>query len=141
VTKVFWDTNLFIYLLEDHPRLADRVGKLRRTMITRGDELCTSALTVGEILVKPVSQNRTDLEDRYTSFFRGRAVSVLPFDLGAAACYARIRQDKGIRPPDAVQLACAAAANTDLFITNDDRWSNKTVAGINLIVSLSRAPI
>jgi predicted nucleic acid-binding protein len=127
---------LFIYLLEDHPRLADSADKLRRTMIARGDQLCTSALTVGEILVKPVSENRPDLENRYTRFFRGRTVSVLPFDLSAS----RVTRKFG-RTRDAVQLACAAAANTDLFITNDDRLSSKAVAGINLILSLSRAPI
>jgi predicted nucleic acid-binding protein len=64
----------------------------------------------------------------------------LPFDLSASGRYAEIRQGKSIRPPDVIQLACAAA-NTDLFITNDDRLSSKVVAGINLIVSLSRAPI
>jgi predicted nucleic acid-binding protein len=110
-------------------------------MISRGDQLCTSALTVGEILVKPVSENRADLENRYMSFFRGPTVSVLPFDLSASGRYAEIRRDKSIRPPDAIQLACAAAANTDLFITNDDRLSTKVVAGIDLIVGLSRAPI
>jgi predicted nucleic acid-binding protein len=84
---------------------------------------------------------RGDLESRLHEFFRGRTLGVLPFDLSASGRYAEIRQGKSIRPPDVIQLACAAAANTDLFITNDDRLSSKVVAGINLIVSLSRAPI
>ena len=42
------------------------------------------------------------------------------------------------RAPDAIQLACAAAGGTDLFITNDDRLSRKNVPGIAFIQSLQR---
>jgi predicted nucleic acid-binding protein len=45
------------------------------------------------------------------------------------------------RPPDAIQLACAAAASVDLFITNDERLRVKHVDGIQFIVPLSRAPL
>ncbi len=55
LAKVFWDTNLFIYLFERHPVFAERVEQLRRRMLSRADQLCTSALTVGEILVEPLS--------------------------------------------------------------------------------------
>lgn len=65
---------------------------------------------------------------------------LVPFDVGAARVYARIRgSDRSIRAPDAVQLACAASAGTDLFITNDDRLSQKTVPGIQFIASLAEA--
>jgi len=39
--------------------------------------------------------------------------------------------------PDAIQLACAAAAH--LFITNDDRLSRKQVPGVKFIASLDQA--
>ncbi|SRR5579875_109797 len=42
---------------------------------------------------------------------------------------------------EAIQLACAAAAGMDLFITNDDRLSRKRVPEIKFITSLQRAPI
>ncbi|MND07925.1 hypothetical protein D3C83_302310 [compost metagenome] len=65
----------------------------------------------------------------------------MPFDQDAAIAYARIRKDRSIRPPDAIQLACAAHAGVDLFITNDDRLSKKLVDGIHFVTSLERAPI
>ena len=43
------------------------------------------------------------------------------------------------KAPDAIQLACAAAAGVDLFITNDDRLSRKHVADVKFIASLERA--
>jgi predicted nucleic acid-binding protein len=110
-------------------------------MEERGDFLFTSALTLGEILVKPISQGSRELEQSYLRLFRGPRISVLPFDFNVAPAYARIRKDRSIRPPDAIQLACAAAAQIDLFITNDDRLSRKRVQEIKFITSLERAPI
>lgn len=141
MARVFWDTNLFVYLFEDHPTLAEQVERVRLRMIERGDRLVTSTLTIGEILVRPVRAGRADLEDRYKQLLRPPTVTALPFDEVAAIQYAQIRKDPAIKPPDAIQLACAAAAETDLFITNDDRLSRKVVAGIQFIVSLKNVPL
>lgn len=136
MTRVFWDTNLFVYLLEGGPR-ADRVRELRTRMAERGDRLVTSSLTLGELLVKPVALS-PDAAAAHERAVRQTA-EVLPFDDRAALAYARIRQDRSIKAPDAVQLACAAAGEVDLFITNDDRLSRKVVPGVKFIVSLERA--
>jgi predicted nucleic acid-binding protein len=58
VSRVFWDTNLFIYLFEDSPRFGPKVVALRQKMLKRGDELLTSTLTLGEVLVKPMAHER-----------------------------------------------------------------------------------
>ena len=64
---------------------------------------------------------------------------IYPFNPGCARRYAEIRQDRALRAPDALQLACAASAHCNLFITNDERLSRKNVEGIDFIVSLERA--
>ena len=110
-------------------------------MLRRNDRLFTSAITVGEILVKPISDGNTLLAERYRKLFASNQITVLLFDFAAAEAYGSIRQDRGIQPADAIQLACAASTGIDLFITNDDRLSQKSVNGINFITSLSRAPI
>ncbi len=110
-------------------------------MRQRGDNLVTSALAVGELLVKPVGRGDEALRKRYLALFSHPEIKVLPFGLEAASAYASIRQDKTIKPPDAIQLACAGSAGVDLFLTNDDRLSSKNISGIDFITSLSRAPI
>jgi predicted nucleic acid-binding protein len=140
MSRIFWDTNLFIYLLEDNGELTARVSGLRRSMLARGDQLLTSALTVGEVLVKPVQ--RGDLERaRRLEDAIAMTAQIIPFDLKAARAFAALRCDRSIRAPDAVQLACAAAAGADLFITNDTRLHSKRVEGIQFIVALERAPL
>lgn len=140
MARVFWDTNLFIYLFASHPVLGAKVESLRKRMNERGDQLFTSALTVGEILVRPVQQKRSDLESRYLQLFRSHAVSVLVFGIDAGIHYAQIRAQRNVSPPDAIQLACAATASIDLFITNDERLAKTNVPGVNFISSLEHAP-
>lgn len=140
MSRVFWDTNLFIYLFEGEGNLAQRVKQLRQAMVERGDQLLTSTLTLGEILVKPIECKDSDLARRYEDALAATAL-MIPFDSKAARTYASLRSDRALRAPDAIQLACAAAGGVDLFITNDARLSSKQVDGIQFIVALDRAPI
>ena len=142
MSRIFWDTNLFIYLFEDYGHLSQQVALLLKKIEERGDELLTSTLTVGEITSKPLSQGDTDRCQRYEKAILSNA-AVLSFDLGAARQFAKLRatQLKSIRPPDAIQLACAAAAGIDLFLTNDSRLHSLRVDGIHFITSVERAPI
>ncbi|MGH7414441.1 MAG: type II toxin-antitoxin system VapC family toxin [Candidatus Rokuibacteriota bacterium] len=140
MSRVFWDTNVFIYLLEDFGPQSDRVAALRERMLERADDLCTSALTLGEVLVKPAEQGNEALRQRYEDVL-SQTARLIGFDREAARRYAEIRRNRSIRPPDAIQLACAAQVGVDLFITNDDRLSRLTIPGIQFLVPLDRVPL
>jgi predicted nucleic acid-binding protein len=142
MSRIFWDTNLFIYLFEDYGSISQQVAALLKKMADRGDELLTSTLTVGEITAKPLSEGDSDRCRRYEEAVQSNAI-VLPFDMAAARHFAKLRatHQKSIRPPDAIQLACAATAGTDLFLTNDSRMHNVRVDGIHFITSVEKAPI
>lgn len=139
MSRIFWDTNLYIYLIEGRSSLARKVEALRNKMRERGDELFTSTLTLGETLVKPLAQGDHRLA---AAFQKGIAASsvLITFDDKAAWAYARLRNDRSLRAPDAIQLACAATAGVDLFITNDVRLHSQQVPGIQFIVPLDRVP-
>lgn len=140
MSVVFWDTNLFIYLWQDFGKLSGQVLALRSRMLTRGDELLTSAMTLGEILVKPIQSGDAKAVAYYQNLIATTA-TVIPFAEKAAIVYARLRADRWLRAPDTIQLACAAAAGTDLFITNDARLHSMQIPGIQFIVPLNRVPI
>jgi predicted nucleic acid-binding protein len=141
VSRIFLDTNLFIYLLKDQGARGARVSEILGRMSERRDELLTSTLTLAEVLVKPYMAGDEEWANRYERMLGTPGVSLVAFDRAAAKVYARLRQDKTLAPPDAIQLACAAAAGCDLFITNDERLSRKIVPGIQFIASLDRAAI
>jgi uncharacterized protein len=140
MSRIFWDTNLFIYFLEGNNQLSVDTRRLRKNMLARGDQLLTSALTLGEVLVKPLERGDQMLCVRYEEAIT-KTASLLLFDGRAAWKYAAIRLDRSVRAPDAVQLACAASANVDLFVTNDRRLQGKRVDGIQFIVALDQVPI
>ena len=138
MSRIFWDTSLFLYLFGAPDARTERVAALRQRMLERRDELCASALTLGEVLVKPVTRADEAIRERYERAF-AQTVRLLPFDRDAARLYAEIRQDRTIRAPDAMQLACAGAARVDLFVASDDRLSRYAIPGIQFIASLERA--
>ena len=140
MSRIFWDTNLFIYLFEDKGELTERVVSLRERMVERQDQLLTSALTLGEILVKPLEAGDAELMRLYERTINANA-AVLPFDQAAAAVFATVRQNRSIQPADAIQLACASVAGVDMFITNDQRLSRHVVPGIHFIQSLAVATL
>jgi uncharacterized protein len=139
VSRVFFDTNLFIYLVDGQGERSVRVREILHRMSERRDDLLTSTMTLAEVLVKPLTMGDVAWADRYEKMLDTPGVSVLPFDRSCARVYARLRKDPALKPPDAIQLACASNARCDLFITNDDRLSRMIVPGIQFIASLDRA--
>jgi len=140
VSRIFWDTNLFIYLFESSPVFGPQVVSLRQKMLARGDELLTSTLTLGEVLVKPLGLADTKLFNEYRRTIPATA-TLLQLDEKAAMLYAKLRCDVAIRAPDAIQLACAGSYGVDLFVTNDSRLHGKRIDGIQFIAPLDRVPI
>jgi predicted nucleic acid-binding protein len=140
MSRIFWDTNLFVYLFEDYKEFSRKTIAVRRRMMERGDQLLTSTMTLGELLVRPWQRGDHATCRKYEETLTRNAI-VIPFDVKAARIYATLRDHRSLKAPDAVQLACAASAGVDLFITNDDRLEREQVSGIQFIVSLGRAPL
>jgi predicted nucleic acid-binding protein len=140
MSRIFWDTNLFIYLWEDYGALSQAVEDLREKMLRRGDQLLTSTLTLAEILVKPTTSGNSELCRKYEEAISS-AAQLIPLDTKVAKIYAAIRRDRTLKAPDVLQLASAASAAADLFVTNDARLQDKHVPGIQFIVPLGRVPI
>ena len=140
MSRIFWDSNLFVYLFEDNKEFSPATKQLRGSMLRRGDQLLTSTLTLGEILVKPLERGDTVRCQRYEDALSKTAILV-PFDVKAARRYAAIHSNRTAKGPDAIQLACAGEAGVDLFITNDHRLQGKQVDGIQFIVALDQVPI
>jgi predicted nucleic acid-binding protein len=133
MSLIFWDTMLFAYWIERNPQYCDKVIAIRERMVERGDRLCTSAITIGELLAGVNLMEIRGAGARYRDLLRPPFVQIIDFDSDAAEHYGRIRVDRFITRPDAMQLACAAAAKVDLFITNDRKLKRKIIPGIQFI--------
>lgn len=140
MSKVFFDTHVFIYMFEGLEPNRSRVLGIRKRMLDRGDRIVTSAMTLGEVLVKPTKLGQTSLIEQYDRAIRSTA-QVVNFDASIAWRYASLRATHTLRSADAVQLACAAHFGVDLFITNDKHLHKLDVPGIGFIAPLEKVPL
>jgi predicted nucleic acid-binding protein len=136
MSRIYWDTMLFVYWLEDHPLYAKRVRHILSKMEQRQDQLCTSSFTVGEILVGPYKMGASEIVKQIRDVFSTPLVEVIPYTLDTADFYAQIRAQHGVSPADSIHLACAAQARTDLFLTNDTALVGKVIPGIQFIAGM-----
>lgn len=114
--KVYLDSCIAIYLVEEHPVHCRSV----ENALARLDGIvCYSPLTELECLVLPLRLKRSDLVDKFTRFFALATKLDMPDAVYREA--ARLRAEFGMKTPDALHLATARYHDcTDLW-TNDDR--------------------
>lgn len=136
MSRVYWDSMLFVYWLEDNPQFARRVAAIHARMRERKDELITSAVTLGEVLAGVYRKGPASRADEVRQTLLSLLSTVVPFTVETAAHYSRIRGSTKIASPDAIHLACAASARTDLFLTNDKNLVGKIIPGIQFIAGL-----
>ena len=136
MSRIYWDTMLFVYWLEDEPAHVGRVRQILKKMRERQDRLCTSVFTVGEVLTGTYKAGDPDLIAAAREFFRLPQVEVLPFTDATADQYARIRSEFRISAADAIHLATASQSRVDLFLTNDKALTRLIIPGIHFIAGL-----
>jgi predicted nucleic acid-binding protein len=136
VSRIYWDTMLFVYWIEDHPDHAARMNQIRTHMEDRGDTLCSSVFTLGEVLTGFYKRGALETATRIRERFRPPLVELLPFTPETADHYARIRGNHRVSPADAIHLASAAQYGVDLFLTNDRRLQGLTIPGIHFIAGM-----
>jgi len=135
MSRIYWDTMLFIYWLEDDPIHSPVIEKIYTRMQERRDVLCASAFTLGELLIQPLKRGTADAA-KIRSFFGSPAIEVAPFTAETAEHYAQIRATNRVSPSDAIHLACAAQSATDLFLTNDNQLRGLVIPGIQFIAGM-----
>ena len=136
MSRIYWDTMLFVYWLEDHPQQAPRVKQIFEKMQKRGDTLCTSTFTMAELLVGPKKQGAPGIAQTIRDFLHGSTIDLLPFTAATAEHYADIRAANRVSPADAIHLACAAEADVNLFLTNDHRLRGFVIPGVHFIAGM-----
>lgn len=136
MSRIYWDSMLFIYWLEEHPQYARRVEEIHSRMRSRGDLLLTASFTFGEVLDGVYRRGAIDRAKETSRTLQQLLGEVVDFTVEVADHYAQIRANLGLPAADSIHLASAALARVDLFITNDKRLVGKFVPGIQFIASL-----
>lgn len=136
MTRVYWDSMLFIYMLEGNPTFGPKVRKILHQTVNRGDTLSTSVFTLGEILTGPQRRGSVSGVDAVKKYFLSGAIEILPFTERTAGRYSTIRAANRVSEADAIHLATAAEAGADIFFTNDAGLRKLSIPGIKFFADL-----
>ena len=137
MSRIFWDSMLFIYLLEDHPVFSPRARQLLARARRRGDSLFTSYLAIGEVMAGAGKSPNPQKAPVVRQIIREMGFACLAFDEGAVAPFARLRSRERLKIADSIHLACAASAGIDLFLTGDKELVKLDVPGIQFIADFN----
>ena len=121
-SKIYLDTAIFIYYLEQNPFYFNN----------NDTALFTSAVTIEEYCVFPVSENNHESIENFDKFIDGMDISVIPVSRTIALEAAKFRAKyKGIKALDAIHLATAYISGCSLFVTNDKQL--KQIQELNVV--------
>lgn len=133
-TRVYLDTNIFIYALEGFPEYIDLLTSLFIEIDEGKLKAVTSELTLAEALVKPLIDNNNHLQYIYQETIKSSDnLDVIPIDRQILIEAAQMRaQSATIHLPDAIHLATAKRDHCATFITNDKRL--KIIPDLHVVI-------
>jgi predicted nucleic acid-binding protein len=130
--RVYFDANVFIYLMEGYPALETSLRDIRDSIFHGESNICTSELTLCEVLVPVFRANNTGLLALYRQFIEDSgAFELIPTTRETYIRASLLRAQFGLKTPDAIHMATAIESGCSAFLTNDK--SLKAPIGITIL--------
>lgn len=118
--RVYFDANIFIYLMEGFPSFEVSLGEIRDSIYHGESNICTSELTLCEVLVPAFRINNTGLLALYRQFIEeSGAFELIPTTRETYIRASLLRAQLGLKTPDAIHVASAVECRCTAFLTND----------------------
>lgn len=136
MSRVYWDTMLFAYILEGNPVFGQAAREAYLEFLRRGDTICTSVFTLGEILVRPRMVKDDAAYGAIRRFMHSGEIELLPFTAETAEQYSSVRAQTRLKAADSIHAASAILAKVNLFVTNDLEIRKQKIPGLPLIAGL-----
>ena len=120
--RVYLDTNLFIYYLEDIAPYAETLHSLFLAIESSRQSAVTSQLTIAELLVKPLREGDDELKRACLRAVRTHAgLTVASIRRAVLVEAAAVRAAHGFGLADSIHASTARLSACDVFLTNDER--------------------
>jgi predicted nucleic acid-binding protein len=121
--RLYLDTNLFVYALEDITPWSEVAQAVFRLCADGAATAVVSELALAECLVKPLRDGNDEVVRVYLLGIHQRpGLAVAPVSKPVLLEAARLRAaHAGLKTPDAIHAATAALSGCDILVTNDVR--------------------
>ncbi len=118
--RVYFDANIFIYLMEGFPAFEPSLHEIRDSIYHGESHICTSDLTLCEVLVPAFRTNNTKLLTLYRRFIEDSgAFELIPTTREIYIRASLLRAQLGLKTPDAIHVSSAIDFGCNVFLTND----------------------
>lgn len=124
-SKIYIDTNIFIYFIERVDPFYDRARGLFTSISTIGATLYTSEITIAECLHKPYRIGDSQLVEIYEYLFeKSGDVTLLALNGIVAKRAVTLGAPLGLRLVDAIHYISALEAGCDFFVSTDVKFKS-----------------
>ena len=131
--RFFLDTAPIIYFLENDETFGSIVLQKIEEIINDGSLLLISSLCYGEYLTIPFRNHDSVKEKNFYKFIKDLDIIVYDINIDIMKQAAKLRAKyKGLKMPDAIQLATAKYIGCIEFITNDKQL--KSIEEVNSFI-------
>lgn len=131
--RVYPDTNVLIYVVENKPLLADRLRIMLHPEQAETPVLVFSELTRMECRVSPLRAGDMVALAAYDQLFSNPLYEFTPLRRDTFEAATALRAEYGLKTPDALHLAAALQAGCDELWTNDQRLAQAAQGRLHIV--------
>ncbi len=132
--RIAFDSNIFIYALEDTGALGDQAAALISKVASYEFGGVASTLCLAEVTAGPWRDSEAAGEEAQLYLEAAEGIDFVPVTIEIALRSSRLRAKKGgnIALADAIHLATAMHEQADIFVTNDKALAKLKVEGLRI---------
>jgi predicted nucleic acid-binding protein len=133
IRRLYVDANILIMLAEGKGEGAELLRALFDGAIAEDARvLCTSELTLAEVLTHPVRNSDAELQEQYERLLVTSAwFDIEPVQRSVLRLAAKLRADhRALKLPDAIHVATALHQGCDHFLSGDERLPRRFETGL-----------
>lgn len=139
VFRIYFDSNILIYLVEGDTALRGSVLNVMRQLETRRIEMVTSELSLTECLNGAYRAHSEDLINRYLDLLTSKdSINMFPIDRNICILAAQLGASNRLKTQDSLHLASAVSKSCDAFLTNDKDFKTTSVLRVMQLAGLNR---
>ena len=131
--RLYLDANVFIYAVEGFQPHDATLAELFTLIEQRKLQVTTSEITLAEVLVLPLRENRPELARMYEQLLAADGpIDVVPINRDILRQTARVRAHSSTKPFDAIHIATAIATASTFFLSEDRRLNPAPVSKLTI---------
>lgn len=133
MNKIYLDTQIYIYALEDNPIFRKKIKSIIKKIEDNNEVIVVSPLILTELLAKPYKiADLENIKNIKSALLSLSNLEIKNMNVKIAEKASELRGVLNLRTPDAVHFATALDRKCKTFYTNDAHFKNLKLENIKI---------